>query len=179
MTMQGTPGPVAQNVAHTSKQGAVRIRTGLIRMPVDTMHLIQLEGGAVHCTARSYQDHATAKVVYFCQHRGCSGRTWSTHEAMRAAHPDRVQMEKRGEAHVYGMWSADIYDPEALVTARKALADAEAYAKETEKSKSKSRDDRDTHREALAELEKARVAVTAAGACIGLIAPPEPRFDEA
>ena len=96
---------------------AISRRAGLIRMVADSKHLLQIrpskdaEPVGVYCQARDKRDALKAKTVHLCMHAGCAGKTWATFALMAAAHPERSAMEKRGEVHVYGLWSEDAIDP--------------------------------------------------------------------
>ncbi len=178
-TMTGMPAPAGTRASAPTVQQQAK-RTGLLRMAVGSSHLIALPGGPLYCQALDYRDLVDSVAhVYFCQHPGCQGKTWKTHEEMRKAHPETAIMAKLGEAHVYGLWSADVADPAALKKAEAELKRTQKDFDDAAKMPIANLADREAKKEIAADLEKAKVAVATAGGCHGLIAPPEPRTEEA
>jgi len=155
----GMPAPVAQ----TPKVAQAQRRFGLVRMAVDSAHRIEVVEGAVYTTARSHLDvPPEAKLVYFCQHPRCSGKTWDAEATLRAAHPTSKEMDRLQEIHVFGMWSPDVLDPTAQGAAKKALDKVQKML------------EKDPDNEELeAKVKRAREALTAASGVVGLVAPAE------
>jgi hypothetical protein len=176
--MTGMPAPAGARPGATAVQQQAK-RTGLLRMAVGSSHLIALPAGPLYCQALDYRDLIdSVEYVYFCQHPECQGRTWKTHEEMRKAHPESAIMAKTGQAHVYGLWSADVADPKALEGAKAELKRAQKDFDEAAKMPIANLADREAKKEIAADLEKAKAAAAVAGGCHGLIAPPEPRTED-
>jgi hypothetical protein len=174
----GMPGPVVTSSTATIKQA--QKRTGLMRMTIGSQHMIQMPGWprAMGVVARDWHDCSGAKVEYLCLNERCAGKRWPTHEAMRVSHGESAEMAKRGEAHVYGMWSDDTLDAEGLAEARAAAKKAAEELKEVKKLPITTLADREAVKEIAEAAAKAQAAAEAANVCIGLIAPPEPRYED-
>lgn len=71
------------------------------------------------CTAQDPVLMADAFVgdavpVWICTHERCRGQEWADHRALVADHP-AADLVRKGEAHVYGLWSKAPIDAEAPV----------------------------------------------------------------
>lgn len=164
----GMPATVTQH--KTVIAPAQKKRSGLIPMAPHSQHVLTVRIGdeekAIACVARPREDVPRAKTRILCLHERCAGKSWETTDAMHDAHPQRSQMERAQEAHVYGLWSDDPHDPKAKRIADEALAAAERLlvnAKEKDKPG------------AEFAVEQARAEVAKVAGVIGLIAPAEMR----
>lgn len=163
---------------------APKRRTGLVPMRAGSQHNITIGGGTVIATARAHEDVRKAKVRYICLHDKCAGKSWANADEMIEAHPQRAEMAKRDEVHVYGMWSDD------------AQAEGPRKLAETERDKAakmiakldKMAEDAKTigeltaarEQKALEEsrLRAAETEVARHSGVVGLIAPPDRSADE-
>lgn len=50
--------------------------------------------------------------VWICTHEKCRGQEWTDHRALQA---DHVDVARKSEAHVYGLWSKMPIDPDAPI----------------------------------------------------------------
>lgn len=55
-----------------------------------------------------------AAPVWICTHEKCRGQEWTDHRGLQVDHP-AADLSRKGEAHVYGLWSKVAIDPEAPV----------------------------------------------------------------
>lgn len=55
-----------------------------------------------------------ALPVWICTHERCRGQEWGDHRALVADHP-AADLARKGEAHVYGLWSKAPIDADAPV----------------------------------------------------------------
>lgn len=175
MTMS-MPAPVGPN----GRRGHVvlpaqKVRRGLIPMRVGASFIVTVQGPAgpqqISCVARDPEDVPGVKTEVMCLHEKCEGKRWPTVTAMQQGHPlSKADMEHRQESHVYGLWSDQPMDPEALVplqrdvdAAKKKLAGIDPDEKP------------DLHKRVSDRLAKTEGELAAAKAVIGLIAPPDAR----
>jgi hypothetical protein len=162
-------------------------KTGLVPMEPGSSHALTITVGGerrvIHVPARAHMDHRNARVRYICLHERCADKTWDDVDAMVAAHPQRAEMAKRDEVHVYGLWSDDPQAEGPRKMAEAALADAEKKLAQAEKLVEKAETVGNLavaeHKQRIAEQAKrdAEAAVAAASGVIGLIAPPDRGID--
>jgi hypothetical protein len=176
MHMPAPVGPNGRSRGHVTAP-AQKVRRGLIPMLVGSDHLVPIvhEGGTTmaSCRARDPEDVPGVKTEVICLHEKCEGKRWADVNEMAKAHPAKAEMERRGESHVYGLWSNDASDPRQV----KPLTDL--VTKLEKKLEGIDPDEREkVYERVKGRLEAARADLAAAQAVVGLIAPPDVRGAE-
>jgi hypothetical protein len=175
------PGRVAETapVQHV----AATKRTGLVPMRAGSQHSIKIRGVEHIVTARAHEDVRDAKSRVICLHANCVGRDWPSVDAMVHDHPQRTDMAKRGEVHVYGSWSDDAPSegPRKVAEAERDRCDKMIAKCDTFIENAKTMADLTAaqQQKALAEAQKraAEVEVAKHSGVLGLIAPPDRSVD--
>lgn len=183
------PAPVAEQ--RPIVVGSVKKKTGLIPMEPDSSHAIKIAAGTreerrIYVKARDPYSVVGASVSFVCLHEGCYGKRWKSLAELYAAHPSPEAMRKAEAVHVFGQWSDDPANEEAIEGLDRAANEAEARAKKAEERAAKVVDDysdqaertRESATNARKRADEAHRAVLAARAPIGLIAPPDLRPEE-
>lgn len=119
LTMQApgtiSPDQIARTVPTPSGK---KKRAGMIPMLAGSAHMLTLTGSPQYLTAKDRRLHAHANGAYFCT--GCPKplpkvegepvppyRMFATREELLRGHKPPADLERAGEAHLYGFWSND------------------------------------------------------------------------
>jgi hypothetical protein len=90
---------------------APKKRFGLMRVKVESNHLVRMNGLKHQVRARDISRFPDAKTVYvctWCRDHGIEKSQYASENDLLAAHPTKAQMAKQEEAHVYFAWSNDV-----------------------------------------------------------------------
>lgn len=171
--------PAPLNHAAPRTQATQR-KTGLLPMVAGSKHQIMITAPgqptrSLYTTAQHPETvlHALHdqehKAVCVCLNPACAGKAWKTELEMRQLHAPPSELAKIGAAHVWGFWSPKPADGDR---AAQLKADMEAARQKAAGAKGAERD------AAQGDIERAK-AELAALPVVGLIAPPEARFEDA